>query len=99
MSQEQYVSQQMPSANVIKSGDCSPFSLLPKSKIIHLYPIPDDDFSQVLDEHAVAERHGLLGGKSLINSNGKLEKLKYLLTCDFSGSYPLDFCDMQILQR
>jgi hypothetical protein len=44
----------------------------------------------VLEEHAVAERRGLLGGKKIDANAGKLERTTYLMTCDCCGKYPLE---------
>jgi hypothetical protein len=51
----------------------------------------DNEYRGILEEHAVPERHGLLGGRSLTTlPDGKLEKLNFVQTCDFCGSYPLE---------
>jgi hypothetical protein len=44
----------------------------------------------VLEEHAVAERRGLLGGKKIETNAGKLERTTFLMTCDYCGKYPLE---------
>jgi len=44
----------------------------------------------ILEEHAVAERHGLLGGKEIASSaEGQIERLTYVPACDFCGRHPL----------
>jgi len=45
----------------------------------------------LIEEHAISERRGFLGGKKLgSNSEGKFEKTTFLVTCDYCGRYPLD---------
>lgn len=45
----------------------------------------------VLEEHAVIERRGLLGGKKLETNSGKsLDRTIFLMTCDYCGKYPLE---------
>jgi len=50
-----------------------------------------DEDRPLIEEHAVSERRGFLGGKRLgTNTEGKFEKTTFLVTCDYCGSYPLD---------
>jgi hypothetical protein len=45
----------------------------------------------VLEEHAVAERRGMFGGRSLhTTQEGKFERTSFVLTCDICGHYPLN---------
>jgi len=45
----------------------------------------------LIEEHAISERRGFLGGKKLgSNSEGKFEKTTFLVTCDYCGKYPLE---------
>jgi hypothetical protein len=45
----------------------------------------------VLEEHAVPERRGMLGGRSIeTTAEGKLQKMTFAATCEECGLYPLD---------
>jgi hypothetical protein len=50
--------------------------------------MPSDN-KPVLEEHAVVERRGLLGGKKIETNATKLERTIFLMTCDYCGKYPL----------
>jgi hypothetical protein len=44
----------------------------------------------LIEEHAIAERRGMLGGRSIrLNRNGELERTSWVLACDFCGLFPL----------
>jgi hypothetical protein len=45
----------------------------------------------VLEEHALPEIHGGLGGKRIeMGTNGKFSKTTFIVGCDYCGSYPLE---------
>lgn len=50
----------------------------------------EEEPRQFLEEHAVPERRGMLGGKKIETSNGKIERTTFLMACDYCGKYPLD---------
>jgi hypothetical protein len=58
------------------------------SGMMNLTEAPLED-RPVLEEHAVVEHRGLLGGKKIETNAGKLERTTYLMACDFCGKYPL----------
>jgi len=43
-----------------------------------------------LEEHAVAEKRGMLGGKRIETKAGNFERTTFLMTCDYCGKYPLE---------
>lgn len=50
----------------------------------------NDENKPLIEEHAVSERRGYLGGKKLgTSSEVKFEKTTFLVTCDYCGNYPL----------
>jgi hypothetical protein len=59
------------------------------SGMMNLTETPLED-RPVLEEHAVVEHRGLLGGKKIETNAGKLERTTYLMACDFCGKYPLE---------
>ena len=45
----------------------------------------------VLEEHTIAERRGLLGGRSIeTTAEGKLQRTTFATTCESCGLFPLD---------
>ena len=45
----------------------------------------------VLEEHTIAERRGLLGGRSMeTTAEGKLQRTTFATTCESCGLFPLD---------
>lgn len=55
----------------------------------------EEERRQLLEEHVVPERRGMLGGRSIETStNGRLQKTTFAATCDVCGHYPLDSFDM-----
>jgi hypothetical protein len=56
----------------------------------------------LLEEHAIAEHRGMLGGKRIeATQEGKLERTTFLMTCDYCGKFPLEtfvFCSVDKLK-
>ena len=51
----------------------------------------EEDRRSVLEEHAIPERHGMLGGRSLeATPEGKIHRTSFLLACDYCGRFPLN---------
>jgi hypothetical protein len=50
----------------------------------------EEEPRQLLEEHAVVERRGLLGGRKLETNAGRLERTTFLMACDYCGKYPLE---------
>lgn len=58
--------------------------------MMNLTDVPSEN-KRALEEHAVVEHRGLLGGKRLETNSGKsLERTVFLMTCDYCGKYPLE---------
>lgn len=58
---------------------------------MNLTDIPSEN-KPALEEHAVPEMRGMLGGKRIETNAGQIYSTRFLMGCDYCGKYPLEHC-------
>jgi hypothetical protein len=53
--------------------------------------VAEEEGRRLVEEHVIAERRGMLGGRALeTTEEGKLQRTVFVATCERCGRYPLD---------